>query len=387
MEKRFDRIIDRRNTNSYKWDVKENELPMFVADMDFEVAPSITKTLSERISHPIFGYSTMPDSWHESYHFFFKERYGWEIERDNLLFSLGIIPTISTSVRAFTDEGDEVIVFTPVYHVFFHSIENNKRKVIKSPLKYENGHYSIDWVDFENKISSPKCKMLILCNPHNPCGRIWNKDELERIGILCKKHNILVVSDEVHGPITRPGKEYVPFASVNDTNKEISIIALAPTKAWNIAGIQTSAAYAYNKVIRNKLEFALNADEVMEGNVFSYLIPRACFIDGIEWLDEMREYVYSNIETVKKYIEENIPSLSVSEIDATYLMWIDISKISKNDEDFCSFMRETTGLYVSKGSTFGEEGKGFFRLNVACPRSVLLDGLNRLKKAVDNYKE
>ncbi len=374
----FDKLIDRRNEDSLKWNCEESELPMWVADMDFEVAPCVRKTMEGRISHPCFGYSEIPERWAKSYVDFWKSAFGADLKEEALLFSLGIIPSLSTSIRAFSHPGDEVVLLTPVYNIFNHSVENNGRLVTGVSLINENERYSINFKDLEKALSSPKAKILVLCNPHNPVGRIWSKEELSHLASLCKKHNVLVISDEVHGPISYGKSTYVPYASSCEEARENSITLIAPTKAFNIAGIQTSACYVENKEIKDKLAFALNADEVMEGNFLSYVVAASCFDEGREWLSQMNAYVHKNYLYVRDFLKKQLPKAMLAPLEATYLIWVDLSSYEEDDVSFCANLRKETGLWITPGSTYGKEGKGHVRINLACPRSRVMEGMNRL---------
>ncbi len=374
----FDRLLDRREEDSVKWDCLENELPMWVADMDFEVAPSITEAMKGRISHPCFGYSETPKRWASSYVDFWKAEFDADLKEEALLFSLGIIPSLSTSIRAFSKPGDEVVLLTPVYNVFNHSVENNARVAVPCSLRNEEEHYSIDWVALEKALSSPKAKILILCNPHNPVGRAWTKEELSRIASLCERHGVLVISDEVHGPISASESPYVPYVSSCQNARRNSITLLAPTKAFNVAGVQTSACYVEDEGLRKKLAFALNADEVMEGNFLSYQVAISCFDGGREWLKQMNDYVQGNYRFVLSYCSSHLPKLKIAPLEATYLIWVDVSSYEEDDVAFCDALRKETGLWITPGSVYGEEGKGHVRINLACPRSRVEDGMRRL---------
>ncbi len=374
----FDKLIDRRNEDSLKWNCEESELPMWVADMDFEVAPCVRKTMEGRISHPCFGYSEIPERWAKSYVGFWKSAFGADLKEEALLFSLGIIPSLSTSIRAFSHPGDEVVLLTPVYNIFNHSVENNGRLVTGVSLINENERYSINFKDLEKALSSPKAKILVLCNPHNPVGRIWSKEELSHLASLCKKHNVLVISDEVHGPISYGKSTYVPYVSSCEEARENSITLIAPTKAFNIAGVQTSACYVENKEIKDKLAFALNADEVMEGNFLSYVVAASCFDEGREWLSQMNAYVHKNYLYVRDFLKKQLPKAMLAPLEATYLIWVDLSSYEEDDVSFCATLRKETGLWITPGSTYGKEGKGHVRINLACPRSRVMEGMNRL---------
>ncbi len=377
MKHDFDTPISRRNEDSVKWDCKENELPMWVADMDFPIAKPILEAMRERLDHPCFGYSTMPDSWAEAYVSYFYRHFKTELKKEALLFSLGIIPSLTTCIRAFSLPGDEAVLLSPVYNILDHSAENSFRKVVRCTLKNDGESYSIDFEELEKRLESAKAKILILCNPHNPIGKVWSKEELTRIAILAKKHHVLVVSDEVHGPINGGEKPYVPYCSIPEA-KENSVCLFAPTKAYNIAGIQTSACYVENAALRSKLAFELNAGEVAEGNFLSCLVSTAAFNDGDEWLEQMNAYVHANFLYCKSKLESELPQIKIAPLEATYLMWADISFYSEDDVEFCKSLRQKTGLWITPGSTYGIEGKGHVRINLATQRARIEDGILRL---------
>ena len=383
----FDTKTDRRNSNSLKWDVLENELPMWVADMDFQTAPEIREAVSDRAEHGIFGYTILPDAWYEAYQYWWQQYHGFRIEKEWMIFCTGVVPAISSAVRKLTTPGENVLVQTPVYNIFFNSIVNNGRNVVESPLGYENGKYYIDFGRLEKDLSNPQTTMMILCNPHNPIGKIWEKEILGKIGELCARHHVTVLSDEIHCDLTAPGMEYIPFASVSETCRKISITALAPTKAFNLAGLQTAAVVVPDKVLRHKMWRALNTDEVAEPNAFAVDAVVAAFTKGKPWLDELREYLQANKEFVKKYIEKELPLLSVVSLDATYLLWIDCGKLTGTSSEFAGFLRKKTGLYLSEGKEYGGNGDLFVRMNIACPREVVQDGMERLRRGVEEYEK
>ncbi|MBQ9816755.1 MAG: pyridoxal phosphate-dependent aminotransferase [Proteobacteria bacterium] len=378
----FDEINDRRNTNSYKWNIKEGELPMWVADMDFRTAPAIIEFLERKVGEGIFGYQDIPDAWNEAYQNWWKTRHHLDVERDSLIFCTGVVPAISSAVRKLTTPAEKVIVLTPVYNIFFNSIYNNGRNVVECPLKYANGSYDIDFEDFENKLSDPQVTLLIFCNPHNPVGKIWDRKTLARVGELCDKHHVLVISDEIHCDLTDPGTEYVPYASVSETCRMQSVTCIAPTKCFNLAGIQTAAVMVPNPVLRHRIWRALNTDEVAEPNAFAIGAAIAAFTKGGEWLDELREYLYRNKELVREFIERELPELKLISSQATYLLWFDCSAYSYDSVELCRQIREKTGLYLSNGAQYGQSGRSFFRMNIACPRTMVLDGLERLRRAL-----
>lgn len=383
----FDTKTDRRNSNSLKWDVLENELPMWVADMDFQTAPEIREAISDRAEHGIFGYTILPDAWYEAYQHWWQQYHEFRIEKEWMIFCTGVVPAISSAVRKLTIPGENVLVQTPVYNIFFNSIVNNGRNVVESPLGYENGKYYIDFGRLEKDLSNPQTTMMILCNPHNPVGKIWGKETLGRIGELCAKHHVTVLSDEIHCDLTAPGMEYTPFASVSETCRKISITALAPTKAFNLAGLQTAAVVVPDKVLRHKMWRALNTDEVAEPNAFAVDAVVAAFTKGKPWLDELRGYLQANKEFVKKYIEKELPLLSVVSLDATYLLWIDCGKLTGTSSEFAGFLRKKTGLFLSEGKEYGGNGDLFVRMNIACPREVVQDGMERLRRGVEEYEK
>ena len=386
MKYNFDHAPDRRNTDSYKWDVKENELPMWVADMDFETAPEIREAFSRRIEHGVFGYSIVPDAWYQAYGNWWEKRHHFKIEKDWLIFCTGVVPAISSIVRKLTTPNENVVILTPVYNIFFNSIVNNGARVLECPLVYEKGEYSINWEDFENKLSNPQTSLLIWCNPHNPVGKIWDSDTMAKVGELCKKYGVKVISDEIHCDIVRPGKEYTPFASVTETCRDISISCVAPTKTFNIAGLQSAAVIVPEQFLRHKVWRGLNTDEVAEPNSFATLAAITAFEKGEAWLNELNEYLFKNRHYVESFIEKNIPELTTVSADATYLVWIDISRVFNDGIEARDFIRKNTGLYICEGNEYGEAGKKFIRLNIACPLERVKEGMERLKTAVTRSK-
>lgn len=378
----FDQPINRLNTNSLKWDIHENELPMWVADMDFKACPAIINAIKERTDNGVFGYSVVPDKWYEAYSNHWKKRYGFKMTPDSLVFCTGVIPALSSIVRKFTTPAENVCIQTPVYNIFYNCILNNGRNVIENPLKYADGQYSQDFADLEKKLANPQTTLMLLCNPQNPSGKIWSRTDLAEIGKLCKKYHVLVVSDEIHCDLTDPNKNYVPFASVNSDCAENSITCIAPSKAFNIAGLNTAAIMASNSFIRHKAQRGLNTDECAEPNVFACQTAIAAFNEGDEWLDELRDYIYKNKLIVKDFIEKNIPQIKLVDSEATYLLWLDCSSLKINAEEFQSFLRKSTGLWLSAGDIYGGNGNSFMRMNIACPKAYIYDGLERLKNGV-----
>lgn len=377
----FTTVISRNNTNSLKWDLFDDELPMWVADMDFKVAPPILEAIEKRIKHPLFAYSIVSDLF-EAYISWWQRHYNFKMEKENLLFSIGVMPSITSIIRAFSNVGDNILIQTPVYHVFFQVIENNNRVVVENKLKYENYKYSIDFNDLEKKLAN--VKIFLLCDPHNPIGKIWSKRDLEKIGELCKKHDVILVSDEIHCDLTDPEILYNPFELSSNYDKVITCIS--PTKTFNIAGLQNSLIHTYNKKIYNKLQQQLLADFFYMPNAFSSIATIAAYRECEEWLENLKVVLFKNKSIVNNFIEKKIPLLKLVPSDATYLLWIDISKLNLSSEIFCDFLRKNYGLFLSPGIQFGQNGDNFLRLNIACPESLLIKGLEKLKEAVNDFQ-
>lgn len=379
----FDFETQRKNTNSLKWDEVDSKYPLWVADMDFKTAPEITEGYLKRIKEGIFGYNVLNDKFYDSYINWWDKYHHFKMEKDWIIFSTGVVPSISSAVRSLTNIGDNVVILTPVYNIFFNSIRNNKRIILESPLKYENYQYEIDFDDLEQKLSLEKTSLLIFCNPHNPIGKIWTKDELIKVGNLCKKHNVTVISDEIHCDIVRPGYEYIPFASVSEVNKDISVTLIAPTKCFNLAGMQTSAAVVANKKIKALFERGLNTDECAEGNTLAVITPELAFLKGRPWLNEMNEYVFNNRDIVKEYIEKNLEGLHVIDGNATYLAWVDLNGI--NSKVLRDFIYKEVDVYLADGLAYGKTGEGFLRINLATTKKRILEALELIKKAYDKF--
>ena len=382
----FDKLTNRFGTGSLKWDVKEGQLPMWVADMDFETAAEIIQALQKRIEHGVFGYQNVTDDWYQAYQSWWNRRHQFKIEKDWLIFCTGVVPAISSIVRKVTTVGENVLVQTPVYNIFFNSIRNNGRNILESPLVYEQGEYHIDFKDLEEKLSNPQTSLFILCNPHNPIGKIWDRETLEKIGELCDRYHVIVVSDEIHCDLTDPGYEYVPFASVSDQCRENSITCIAPTKTFGIPGIQTAAVVVPNPVLRHRVNRGLNTDEVAEPNNFAVAAAVAAFQHGDQWLTELREYLSQNKQYVRDYIGAYIPEIKVVPSNATYLLWLDCSELTDDACELQRFIEKHSGLVLTEGEEYGTPGRRFLRLNPACPRSRVQDGMERLKNSVNAYK-
>ena len=387
MDYNFSKLTNRFNTNSVKWDVKENELPMWVADMDFETAPEIIEAISDKVKLGIFGYTMMPEEYYSSISNWWEKRHNFKIDNEWILFCTGVVPAISSIVRKITSVGDNVVVQAPVYNIFYNSIVNNDRKILSSDLCYDGNNYYIDFDDLERKLSEDKTTLMILCNPHNPIGKVWDRETLERIGNLALKYNVIVLSDEIHCDLTYGNKKYIPFASVSKDIAENSITCIAPTKTFNIAGLQTASIVIPNEDIRKKVNRGINTDEVAEPNAFAMEATIAAFTKGEPWLNGLIEYLSENKRMVIEFINKKLPQLKVVKSDATYLLWIDCSKVTEDSAELCKYIRSNTGLYVSNGDVYGGNGKNFIRMNIAYPKIRLEDGLARLEAGIKKYIE
>lgn len=381
----FDTQLNRRGTGSLKWDVADHELPMWVADMDFPTAPAVSEAIRKRAEHGAFGYSIIPDEWNLAICDWWQRRHGFRIDPEWLVFCTGVVPAISSSVRKLTTVGENVVLMTPVYNIFFNSVVNNGRHVLECPLSYDGSAYSIDFEDFEKKLADPETSLLILCNPHNPIGKIWDRETLSMIGSLCKKHHVTVISDEIHCDLCDPGKEYIPFASVSEECREISVTCIAPTKAFNLAGLQTAAVVIPDETLRHRVTRALNTDEVAEPNAFAVTAAIAAFREGEEWLDTLRSYIYDNKQVAVRFIESEIGMIRPVASEATYLLWLDCTALTDDSAQLADFLRRRTGLYLSAGTVYGGNGRGFLRMNLACPAGTLEDGLGRLKRGIEQF--
>lgn len=351
----------------------------------FETVPEVQEALVQRVAHGVYGYSVIPDEWADSYVNWWEKRHHFRMDPKKLIFTTGVIPALSSAVRKLTTPAENVLIQTPVYNNFFNSIRNNGRNVVENELLYDGKEYRVDWEKLEQQLADPQTTLMILCNPQNPAGNIWDYETLARIGALCKQYDVIVVSDEIHCDLTKPGTEYIPFASVDDTCRDISVTCIAPTKTFNLAGLQTAAVYAENSILHHRMWRQLNTDEVAEPNAFAIQAAIAAFQYGEEWLDELREYVEKNKQYVTEFLQEKIPLIHPVAGDATYLMWLDCRKITESGRQFVKFIRKTSGLYVSGGNQYGRGGEGFLRVNVATSKLVVEDGMQRLYESVDAW--
>ena len=386
----FDEIIDRRNKNFLKWNVKENELPMWVADMDFKSSPSIIEGIKKKAEDGIFGYGNICDEWYSAYIKWWERRHDVNIKKEWLIFSNGVVPSISSIIRKLSSPGENVLLQTPVYNIFFNCVLNNGRNVIENKLIYKKNNYFIDWDDLEKKLKDKQTAMMILCNPHNPIGKIWSGKDLMKIGELCEKYNVILLSDEIHCDLVDLDCEYNSVMKLDNIFKKIGVALISPTKAFNIAGLQTSAVVVENDFLHHKIWRGLNTDEVAEPNIFAVDAVINAFDNLVseKWLDSVRRYIFENKKIAGEFIKNKIPEIYLIESQATYLIWLDCEKIlcARNKKNnLCEFIKNTSGLCLSDGKIFGGNGENFLRMNVACPKKILLDGLNRLKKSIFEY--
>ncbi len=387
----FDQSPDRRGTESVKWDLYPGTLPLWVADMDFKVAPEIQAALQKRLAHGVFGYELVPDSYFEAMHRWFKERHGWDdISKSNIVPTTGVIAAYSAAIKAMTVPGDKVMVMTPCYNAFFPAIRNNKCVQLDNPLRYD-GRYIVDWDDFEKKAA--EAKVLLLCNPHNPAGRVWTREELLLMARICRQNDVFVISDEIHCELTYPGHDYTPWATLPEEYVLNSVSCISPTKAFNLAGIQIANIYAKDPAVLAKMDRAINDNECCDVNVFGVTALKAAYTSGGPWLDQLRDYLYHNARTVSCFLEDELPEVNVLPLEGTYLMWLDCRKALRPGEPLegfserlGKFLQEKVQLTLSTGSIYGAAGEGFMRVNIACPRSRLLDGMQRFIVGYEAYK-
>lgn len=388
MQYNFDEIVNRKGSNSYKWDTNENEdvLPLWVADMDFKTASPIIDALSRRVQHGVFGYAKVSDSYYKSVINWFERMHNFSVEQDSILYTTGVVPALSAIIMALTEHEDKVLVQMPVYNCFFSSIRNNQCEVVSNDLLYSNGKYTINFDDLEKKAADPKTKLMLLCNPHNPVGRVWTKEELKKIGEICFRNNVLVVSDEIHCDLVYATHTHIPFASLGEPFSEQSITCTSPSKTFNLAGLQVANIFASNSDIRKRIDKALNINEVCEINPFAIegLIAAYTHEDSENWLNSLKEYLWDNYLLVEKFFALNLSKFPVLPLEATYLVWIDCSSLNLSSEKLAKLFLVKEQLRVNEGTIYGRAGEGFVRLNIACPREVLQEGLNRMKRIFKN---
>lgn len=374
----FDKTIDRRATNSYKWDsVPEGVLPMWVADMDFRTAPAIIDALQKRVAHGIFGYTRVPDAYYDAVTSWFSRRHGWDIDREWIIYTSGVVPAVSAVIKALTVLGDKVIVQTPVYNCFFSSIRNNGCEIVSNPLRRTADTYEMDFDALERCAADPRAKVMLLCNPHNPAGRVWTPDELTRLGNICLRNGVTVVADEIHCELVYQGFKYTPFASLSDAFLHRSVTCVSPSKAFNIAGLQIANIVAFDNDLRSRIDKAININEVCDVNPFGVAATIAAYNEGEEWLNQLVDYLHGNYEVMAEFCRRELPEFPITRLEGTYLVWMDCSSLGMSSDALERALLDDARLWLNAGTMYGAEGEGYMRWNIACPRSVMLDGLNR----------
>lgn len=374
----FDKTIDRRATNSYKWDsAPEGVLPMWVADMDFRTAPAIIDALQKRVAHGIFGYTRVPDAYYGAVTSWFSRRHGWDIDREWIIYTSGVVPAVSAVIKALTVPGDKVIVQTPVYNCFFSSIRNNGCEIVSNPLRRTADTYEMDFDALERCAADPRAKVMLLCNPHNPAGRVWTPDELTRLGNICLRNGVTVVADEIHCELVYQGFKYTPFASLSDAFLHRSVTCVSPSKAFNIAGLQIANIVAFDNDLRSRIDKAININEVCDVNPFGVAATIAAYNEGEEWLNQLVDYLHGNYEAMAEFCRRELPEFPITRLEGTYLVWMDCSSLGMPSDALEHALLDDACLWLNAGTMYGAEGEGYMRWNIACPRSVMLDGLNR----------
>ena len=389
----FDKIINRRNTNCVKWDeCAEGVIPMWVADMDFQVAPAITEALRQRVEHGVFGYTLVPDSYYEATINWFSRRHAWQIKKEWIQYIPGVVPALSVLVKALTEPGDGVIIQTPVYNCFFSSIRNNGCEILLSPLKrvpLSDGlfTYEMDFDDLERQAAKAKAKVMILCNPHNPAGRVWTPEELERVNDICQRHGVRVVADEIHCELVMGGYKFTPYASVSEACLANSITCNSPSKSFNIAGLQISNIICPDPETRERIDRAININEVCDVNPFGVIALQAAYNEGEPWLKELCCYLEENYKALRSFFAEELPNIPITRLEGTYLPWADISRLGVDSDTLAARLLEEGKVMVNAGTMYDTTpaGRNYIRLNIACPRTVMMEGLNRIKTICQQY--
>lgn len=390
MEYDFSRPTDRRGTDSYKWDSapEADIIPLWVADMDFETFPGITEVLQRRVAHGIFGYTRVPEAYYEAVCRWFDKRHGWHINREDIIYTSGVVPAVSAVIKALTLPGDQVIVQGPVYNCFFSSIRNNGCEMVSNSLIYnkEELRYEIDFDDLERKLKHERARLMLLCNPHNPGGRVWTRDELTRVAELCHKYGVRVVSDEIHCELTLYDNEYVPFGSLPDELSRGSITCCSPSKAFNTAGLQIANIVCRDAEVRNRIDRAININEVCDVNPFGVIALQAAYSDeGYEWLTQLRKYISANYDLLMERFARELPKCKVMRMEGTYLAWIDCSELHISSDEIEEMLMHENKVWVNAGSMYGAEGAAFIRINMACTSELLNEGITRIVNGLGAY--
>ena len=380
MKYNFDELIERRGTGCVKWDESLNDvIPLWVADMDFSVAPAILEAIRQRAKHPVFGYTFVQDDYYESVISWFNRRHGWTIQREWMLYTTGVVPAMSCVIKALTMPGEKVLILSPDYNCFFSSIRNNGCEVLENKLVRKNYSFEIDWNDFEIKCADEKTTVFLLCNPHNPTGRVWTRKELERMRDICHLHHVRIVSDEIHCELIMPGYHFCPMGIIDSE----AIILNSPSKSFNIAGLQIANIICQDAEIRRRIDRAININEVCDVNPFAPIAVKAAYNESEEWIDELNQYLCQNYQILNLFFSKELPQCKVCKLEGTYLVWIDVSALGIPVEQLCERLLNKGKVRVNPGTMYGtESGKGYIRINLACPRNRLIEGLKRIKATI-----
>ncbi|MFD1466047.1 MalY/PatB family protein [Lapidilactobacillus mulanensis] len=385
----FKTVIDRRHTNSLKWDVGADELPMWVADMDFQTAPEIIEALQKKATFGIFGYEEPDEAYFESVANWYQQQHGFRPEPDWMIFSNGVVPAISSIIRRLTNAGDNIVVQAPVYDIFYHSIENNGRHTLSNDLVYDEKAltYQIDFADLEVKLAEPLTSLMILCNPHNPIGHVWSREDLVRVAQLCLNNHVILLSDEIHGDLTAAGHDYTPIFSLPAALRANTIACVSPSKTFNVAALHTSTVIVPDENLRNSVSRGLNNDEIAEPNSFALVAAKAAYNQGAPWLAALKQQLARNRKIVAEFLATELPELKLVPAEATYLLWLECTDFCQDSAKLAEYIRWETGLYLSEEAVYRGNGADFLRLNIACPERELQDGLHRLQRAIHQYEK
>ena len=381
----FDEIVERRGTNCVKWDESPDDevIPLWVADMDFKAAPAIQKAILERAEHGVFAYTLVDEDYYTAVINWFRRRHNWTICREEILYTTGVVPAMSVAVKALTMPSEKVLILSPDYNCFFSSIRNNGCEVLESPLSRREDSFVIDWVDFEAKCADEKTTVFLFCNPHNPSGRVWTREELERMNDICLKYGVKVVSDEIHCELVMPGYQFQPFAAVSEACRQNSVILNSPSKSFNIAGLQTANIICSRSDWRRRLDRAININEVCDLNPFGPVALKAAYNESEDWIDELNQYIWGNYQVLRDFIEKNLPQWRVCRLEGTYLPWVDISAMGITSQALCDRLLREAKVWINPGTMYGPTtGEGYIRFNIATQRSRLLEALERIAKVI-----
>lgn len=386
MEYDFITVPPRRHTDSVKWNIKDTELPMWIADMDFKAAPEIIQAIQDKIKLGAFGYEEPHESYFDAVANWYEKEHNVRPDSSWMIFSTGVVPSISSIVRRISHLGDNVLVQEPVYNIFYNSIENNGRHVLSSDLVFDGKKYAVDWHDLERKLANPLTTLMIFCNPHNPIGKVWTKVEVERIASLCKKYHVILLSDEIHGDLVRYGESYTPSFAISEDLLSNVISLVSPSKTFNVAALHAATVIIPDENLRAIVNRGLNSEELAEPNLLAIPVSIAAYTKGHEWLTSLKTVLNDNFNYVTNFIEKNISDLKIVTGRATYLMWLDVSEITEDSNELYQFIRKDTGLILSSGAVYRGNGYGFLRINLACPKSIVEDAMFRLEKAIKDFK-